>query len=241
MSTVTFSEDDPHALRGLGGEGGHGSGARTWPGPAPKRIVTGYGFWIFILSDIIMFSAFFATYAVLLGATAGGPTGHQIFDLRNVAIETGLLLASSFTCGMATIAADSRNTIWFQLAMGVTCLLGLGFLALEAREFSEAFHFCARSHRAVLFHHRAHLHVLLDDLIYILHGSAAAFGDAFTAFAVDHVVIATLFVGHGIYNGFHLNKFFLVDSRVFRQILQRPDFRQHVHQLFQRTHLANLL
>jgi len=137
MSSVTFSEDDPHALGGLGGEGGHGSAAaRVWPGPAPKRIVTGYGFWIFILSDIIMFSAFFATYAVLVGATAGGPTGRQIFDLRDVAIETGLLLASSFTCGMATIAADERNVIWFQLAMAVTGALGLGFLALEAKEFA---------------------------------------------------------------------------------------------------------
>jgi cytochrome o ubiquinol oxidase subunit 3 len=137
MSSVTFSEDDPHALRGLGGEGGHGAAApRVWPGPAPKRIVTGYGFWIFILSDIIMFSAFFASYAVLLGATAGGPTGQQIFDLRNVVIETGLLLASSFSCGMATIAADARNTTWFQLAMAVTCALGLGFLALEVKEFA---------------------------------------------------------------------------------------------------------
>jgi cytochrome o ubiquinol oxidase subunit 3 len=109
---------------------------REWSGPAPKRIVTGYGFWIFILSDMVMFSAFFATYAVLLGQTAGGPTGHDLFDLRNVAIETALLLASSFTCGMASIAADARNATWFQLALAVTCALGLGFLALEGREFA---------------------------------------------------------------------------------------------------------
>ena len=115
----------------------HGSAVeREWSGPASKRIVTGYGFWIFILSDIVMFSAFFATYAVLLGQTAGGPTGHDLFDLRNVAIETALLLASSFTCGMASIAADTRNATWFQLAMAVTCALGLGFLALEGQEFA---------------------------------------------------------------------------------------------------------
>jgi cytochrome o ubiquinol oxidase subunit 3 len=105
-------------------------------GPAPKRIVTGYGFWIFILSDMVMFSAFFATYAVLLHQTAGGPSGHELFDLRSVAIETALLLFSSFTCGLATIAADNRSTIWFQLAMAVTCAFGLGFLALEVREFA---------------------------------------------------------------------------------------------------------
>jgi cytochrome o ubiquinol oxidase subunit 3 len=109
---------------------------REWSGPAPKRIVTGYGFWIFILSDIIMFAAFFATYAVLLGQTAGGPTGHDLFDLRNVAIETAFLLASSFTCGLASIAAEFRNKIWFQSAMAVTCALGLGFLAIEDNEFA---------------------------------------------------------------------------------------------------------
>ena len=61
-------------------------------GPAPKRIIVAYGFWIFLLSDIVMFSALFATYAVLNQATAGGPTGRQLFDYRNVAIETGCLL-----------------------------------------------------------------------------------------------------------------------------------------------------
>jgi cytochrome o ubiquinol oxidase subunit 3 len=117
-------------------EAHHGSAVREWSGPAPKRIVTGYGFWIFILSDMVMFSAFFATSAVLLGQTAGGPTGHDLFDLRNVAIETAFLLASSFTCGLASIAADVRNTTWFQLAMAVTCALGLGFLILEGQEFA---------------------------------------------------------------------------------------------------------
>src|SRR4030081_2886345 len=125
MSTVALTEAHQ----------GSASGHR-WSGPAPKRIVTGYGFWIFILSDMVMFSAFFATYAVLLGQTAGGPTGRDLFDLRNVAIETAFLLASSFTCGLASIAADTRSTIWFQIAMGVTCAFGLGFLALEGQEFA---------------------------------------------------------------------------------------------------------
>jgi cytochrome o ubiquinol oxidase subunit 3 len=109
---------------------------REWNGPASKRIVTGYGFWIFILSDMVMFSALFATYAVLLGQTAGGPSGRDLFDLRNVAIETGFLLASSFTCGLASIAADTRQPTWFQLAMVVTCAFGLGFLFLEVQEFA---------------------------------------------------------------------------------------------------------
>jgi cytochrome o ubiquinol oxidase subunit III len=120
---------------------GHGDsnllGGRPQEGPASKRITTGYGFWIFLLSDIVMFSCFFAAHAVLLGQTAGGPKGAELFDLRSVAAETALLLLSSFTCGLAMIAADVRNTLWYQVGMAVTCLLGLGFLALEFREFAE--------------------------------------------------------------------------------------------------------
>ncbi len=117
--------------------GGMDTSGVAHSGPPSKRIVTGYGFWIFILSDMVMFSAFFATYAVLLGRTAGGPSGRELFNLRNVAIETGLLLASSFSCGLATIAAEFRNKTWFQAAMAVTCVFGLGFLAIEAGEFAD--------------------------------------------------------------------------------------------------------
>lgn len=106
-------------------------------GPAPKRIVTGFGFWIFLLSDIVMFSCFFAAFAVLSDQIAGGPKGSEIFDQRNVAIETVCLLLSSFSCGMASIAADVRNKLWFYVAMAVTCVLGLVFLAIEFREFAD--------------------------------------------------------------------------------------------------------
>ena len=79
-------------------------------GPATKRIVVGYGFWIFLLSDIVMFSAFFAAYAVLAHATAGGPTGMQLFSQRS-AIETGCLLASSYTCGLMSLAIAARRRL----------------------------------------------------------------------------------------------------------------------------------
>lgn len=118
---------DPHVL-GLDAE---------HEGPAPKRIVTGYGFWIFLLSDMVMFSCFFAAYAVLLGETNGGPSGAQLFNLPNVAVETTCLLLSSFACGMASIAAEERNHMWFQIAMTVTCVLGLAFLAIEFHEFAD--------------------------------------------------------------------------------------------------------
>lgn len=104
-------------------------------GPAPKRIVAGFGFWIFLLSDIVMFSALFATYAVLAKATAGGPTGAQLFDLRNVALETGILLLSSYSCGLMSLAIDSRNHLGTAIGAAVTFLLGTAFLMLELREF----------------------------------------------------------------------------------------------------------
>jgi cytochrome o ubiquinol oxidase subunit 3 len=86
---------------------------------------------------MVMFSCFFAAFAVLSGQTAGGPSGAQLFNLRNVAIETVCLLLSSFACGMASIAAEVRNQFWFQVAMAVTCVLGLAFLAIEFREFAD--------------------------------------------------------------------------------------------------------
>ena len=87
-------------------------------------IIVGYGFWIFLLSDIIMFSAFFATYAVLKDSTAGGPSGRELFELPNVAIETACLLLSSFTCGLAHIGAQRRSDLLFYGAMAATFLLG---------------------------------------------------------------------------------------------------------------------
>jgi cytochrome o ubiquinol oxidase subunit III len=132
MSTAaTHGASDPHHLHGAdNADGGQ-------QGPAPKRIVTGYGFWIFLLSDIVMFACFFATFAVLVDQTAGGPKGAELFNLRNVGIETALLLLSSFTCGIASIAAEERSKLWFQAAMAMTAALGLGFLVIEFREFAD--------------------------------------------------------------------------------------------------------
>ena len=113
------------------GARGHGAG-----GPAVKRIVVGYGFWIFLLSDFVMFSGFFAAYAVLAGSTAGGPTARQLFVPSSVAIETGCLLLSSFVCGLATLAFARRSQLWTQVALLISGLFGFAFVALEAREFA---------------------------------------------------------------------------------------------------------
>ena len=105
-------------------------------GPATKRVVVGFGFWIFLLSDIVMFAALFAAYAVLANATAGGPTGAQLFRQTSVAIETGCLLVSSYTCGLMSLAIGSRRYAATYLAAVVTLVLGACFLALEVREFT---------------------------------------------------------------------------------------------------------
>ena len=114
---------------------GHADRAPSDGGPASTRIVVGYGFWIFLLSDIVMFSAFFAAFAVLSGNTAGGPSGRQLFDMNEVAAETICLLVSSFTCGLASLAAAARYRFKFYAAMAVTGLLGAVFLGLELHEF----------------------------------------------------------------------------------------------------------
>jgi cytochrome o ubiquinol oxidase subunit 3 len=105
-------------------------------GPAPKRIVVAFGFWIFLLSDIVMFSALFASYAVLMHATAGGPTGAELFNQVSVAIETACLLASSYTCGLMSLAINSRRSLVTYLGAVITFVLGAAFLALEIREFA---------------------------------------------------------------------------------------------------------
>lgn len=104
-------------------------------GPAPIRVVAGYGFWLFLLSDIIIFAALFAAYAVLSGESAGGPTAADLFDKKHVFIETACLLASSVTCGFGSLAvqAGERGSTYFWMA--ITFLLGVTFLSLEVSEF----------------------------------------------------------------------------------------------------------
>jgi cytochrome o ubiquinol oxidase subunit III len=106
-------------------------------GPASKSIVVPYGFWLFILSDMVLFSALFATYASLVHATDGGPVTNQLFDRKLVAIETLALLTSSFVCGLAMITAKRKNMLWTQGWLLLTGLLGLIFLSIEMFEFGK--------------------------------------------------------------------------------------------------------
>ena len=105
-------------------------------GPSTRRVIIGYGFWLFLLSDIVLFSALFAAHAVLSGRTAGGPGGAQLFHRDNVLIETACLLASSFTCGMFSLAIEMRSRPLTYAFAALTFALGAAFLWLELTEFS---------------------------------------------------------------------------------------------------------
>lgn len=99
-----------------------------------------FGFWIYLMTDLLMFAVLFAVYAVLHNNTVGGETGRELFKLPLALAETIILLTSSFTVGIGLIAAkrgDKQQTlIWF----GVTFLLGLAFLGIEVYEFYELIH-----------------------------------------------------------------------------------------------------
>jgi cytochrome o ubiquinol oxidase subunit 3 len=130
----SFSPVDPnhlgHSNLSLGAEWdapGRGEG-----GPASKSVIVSYGFWIFLLSDIVMFSAFFAAFQVLAGNAADAAPS---FDLSNVAIETGCLLLSSFLCGVASLCAGRRLLLGTEIFLLLAGVLGAVFLTLEIREF----------------------------------------------------------------------------------------------------------
>ena len=105
-------------------------------GPESKSIVVPYGFWLFVLSDMVLFSALFATYGTLVHATDGGPGTNELFNRTLVAVETMALLLSSFVCGLAMIAAKRRNMAFVQMWLVLTGLLGLVFLSIEITEFA---------------------------------------------------------------------------------------------------------
>lgn len=95
------------------------------------------GFWVYLMTDCVLFATLFATFAVLRTATAGGAAGADIFDLNFVLVETMLLLTSSFTVGLALLGAErgykKQAIIW----LIITFLLGAAFLAMELYEFHE--------------------------------------------------------------------------------------------------------
>jgi cytochrome o ubiquinol oxidase subunit III len=103
-------------------------------GPDSK---TPLGFWIYLMSDCVLFASIFAGFVVLRDNLNGGPAGRDLFDLTFVAVETSLLLVSSLTYGLAMIAANKGNLRTVYVWLGLTFLCGLGFVSMEVHEFSK--------------------------------------------------------------------------------------------------------
>lgn len=97
---------------------------------------TVFGFWLYLMSDCVLFASLFAMYAVLAKATAGGPEGTELFSLPLVLLQTGILLTSSFAVGMTLFAAQSGKRTMALSALAATLLLGASFIGLEVYEFS---------------------------------------------------------------------------------------------------------
>lgn len=95
-----------------------------------------FGFWVYLMTDLLMFAVLFAVYAVLKDSTAGGPSGSDIFSLPLALTGTMLLLTSSFTCGLGMIAIQQGKLPQVKLWFGATLVLGLAFLGTEAYEFT---------------------------------------------------------------------------------------------------------
>lgn len=94
-----------------------------------------FGFWVYLMTDLLLFATLFATYAVLHGNTFGGPSGAELFSPPYVLTETLLLLTSSFTCGIGAVMARSGKKQTSSLLFVATFILGLAFLILEVSEF----------------------------------------------------------------------------------------------------------
>ncbi|MEZ2295108.1 cytochrome o ubiquinol oxidase subunit III [Variovorax sp. RCC_210] len=128
MSTLNIANTHGH---GEGHDDGHAHGGEAQ---------TTMGFWIYLMSDCLIFAVLFATFGVLAGATANGPTGRGLFELEFVLGETMLLLASSFTFGLAMLSLQAstlrRATGW----LVATFVLGAAFVGMEVYEFAELMH-----------------------------------------------------------------------------------------------------
>lgn len=101
---------------------------------------TTLGFWIYLMTDCVLFASLFATFAVLRGGTAGGPSGAELFDLDFVFIETMLLLASSLTSGLVLVGIRANSKKMIVSMLTLTFILGAGFLGMELYEFGELVH-----------------------------------------------------------------------------------------------------
>jgi cytochrome o ubiquinol oxidase subunit 3 len=97
---------------------------------------TVFGFWVYLITDFMLFATLFAAYAVLQRSTFGGPSGKELFDLPLAFFQTIVLLTSSFTCGLAGATVHRKNRNWTLILFGITFLLGIVFMGIGLTEFT---------------------------------------------------------------------------------------------------------
>lgn len=135
-----------HAINSAPGQGHHFDFLETGDHHVPNGTLL--GFWIYLMSDCLIFAALFATYGVLAQSYAGGPTGAELFDLPLVALNTSFLLLSSITYGFAMLQMQQKRLRGTQVWLAITGVLGLCFLAVELYEFNHLIHVGAGPQRS---------------------------------------------------------------------------------------------
>lgn len=99
-----------------------------------------FGFWVYLMTDCVLFACLFATFIVLRHNTNGGPGGDELFSMPYVLAETLILLTSSFTCGLAMLAMQQKQKRQVIVWLAITAALGIAFLAMELHEFANLIH-----------------------------------------------------------------------------------------------------
>jgi len=142
------------------------------------------GFWLYLMSDLIIFATLFATFAVLGRNYAGGPTGKELFDLPYVLGETLLLLFSSVTYGLVMLAVHDGKKKWVLIGLAVTFLLGLGFVSMEINEF----------HGLIVEGHGPDRSAFLSSFFTLVgtHGAHVTFGLIWMAVMIGQVAVKGL-------------------------------------------------
>ncbi len=143
-----------------------------------------FGFWIYLMSDLILFATLFATFAVLGTNYAGGPTGKELFDLPYLLVETLFLLFSSVTFGLVMLAVRDGLKKWVLMGLAVTFLLGLGFVSMEINEF----------HRMIAEGHGPDRSAFLSSFFTLVgtHGTHVTFGLIWMAVVMAQVAVKGL-------------------------------------------------
>lgn len=143
-----------------------------------------FGFWIYLMSDLILFSTLFATFAVLGKNFANGPTGKELFDLPYLLGETMFLLCSSVTYGLVMLAVHDGRKKWVLVGLAVTLLLGLGFVSMEINEF----------HGLIAAGHGPDVSAFLSSFFTLVgtHGTHVTFGLIWMAVMIGQVAVKGL-------------------------------------------------